>query len=75
MENLKKYKIKSCPCCHIKLDRIWFTALMTEEWTWNGHNWECSAKHNLVDDFDQDVLCPNCEQVVGTGIDFSFNNN
>lgn len=66
------YKEKNCPACGEILDRIWFTALMTEEWTWNGDNWEYSTRHSLVTDREQPVLCPNCEHVVGIGIDFGF---
>ncbi|NIV11085.1 MAG: hypothetical protein GWN62_07255, partial [Aliifodinibius sp.] len=52
--------------------RIWFTAQMTEEWSWNGQNWERTASHSLATDPEQPVLCSNCEAVVGTGIDFGF---
>jgi len=46
---------------------------MTEEWVWTGKEYnECSARHNLVTDPEQNVICPNCESVVGTGIDFGF---
>lgn len=72
MGNEKIYELKNCPFCSEILDRIWFTALMTEEWSWNGYNWECTARHSLVTDPKQPVLCPNCEKVVGTGYDFGF---
>lgn len=49
---------------------------MTEEWSWNGEGYnECTARHSLVTDPEQPVLCPHCEKVVGTGIDFSFEEN
>lgn len=54
------------------LDIIWFTALMTEEWIWNGCHWDCTARNSLVTDPDQPVICPNCERVVGTGHEFGF---
>ncbi len=63
---------KRCAKCKAILYRIWYTAMMTEEWTDNGYYWECSARHSLETDWDQPVLCPECETVVGTGIDFGF---
>ena len=46
---------------------------MTEEWSWNGVGYnECTARHSLVTDPEQSVICPHCEQIVGTGIDFGF---
>lgn len=69
----KKARMKRCKHCHKILDRIWFTAMMTEEWSWNGEGYnECSARHSLVTDPQHEVLCPNCEKVVGTGFDFGF---
>jgi len=69
----EEIKRKRCNNCNIVLDRIWFTALMTEEWTWNekGYN-ECTAKHSLVTDAEQPVRCPYCDEIVGTGFDFGF---
>lgn len=65
--------IRTCKNCGEILDRIWFTDLMTEEWSWNGEGYnECTARHSLVTDSEQSVICPNCESVVGTGIDFGF---
>ena len=62
-----------CKNCGQTLTAIWFTALMTEEWTWDGRGYnECAARHSLVTDPDSKVICPNCEQVVGTGLDFGF---
>lgn len=62
-----------CKKCGNMLDAIWFTALMTEEWSWNGEGYnECTARHSLVDDPDQNVICPDCGVVVGTGRDFGF---
>jgi len=73
MSDKKIMKMKRCKHCKELLERIWFTALMTEEWSWNGEGYnECSARHSLVTDREQPVLCPNCEKVVGTGIDFGF---
>ena len=72
MGNGRLIETKKCPFCGEMLDRIWFTALMTEEWSWNGAEWECSAMHSLVTDPEQRVLCPECENVVGTGLDFGF---
>jgi hypothetical protein len=69
----KEARRKRCQNCHRILDRIWFTALMTEEWSWNGESYkECTARHSLVTDPEQPVLCPYCEAVVGTGLDFGF---
>lgn len=62
-----------CQHCSEVLDRIWFTALMTEEWSWNGEGYnECSARHSLISDPNQSVICPSCGEVVGTGRDFGF---
>jgi hypothetical protein len=64
---------KRCKNCGEILDRIWFTALMTEEWSWSGEGYnECTARHSLVTDPQHPVLCPNCESIVGTGFDFGF---
>ena len=74
MVNNKKFERKHCGNCGSVLDTIWFTALMTEEWSWNGEGYnECSAKHSLTNDPDSKVICPKCEKVVGTGRDFGFN--
>ncbi|MCJ7577597.1 MAG: hypothetical protein MUO91_04020 [candidate division Zixibacteria bacterium] len=73
MPEKKIIRKKRCKHCGKILDTIWFTALMTEEWCWNGEGYnECTARHSLVTDPEQPVLCPNCENVVGTGIDFGF---
>lgn len=64
---------KRCKNCGRILDAIWFTSLMTEEWSWNGEGYnECTARHSLTNDPDSNITCPNCEQVVGTGRDFGF---
>ena len=64
---------KRCKNCGKILDRIWFASLMTEEWSWNGEGYnECTAKHGITTDPEQFVICPDCEKVVGTGIDFGF---
>ncbi|KKQ23549.1 MAG: hypothetical protein US35_C0003G0007 [Parcubacteria group bacterium GW2011_GWA2_37_10] len=72
MQKQKNYNIKRCNFCNKTLDKIWFTALMTEEWRWNGTNWECDAKHSLTTDSEQNVVCPNYGRVAGKGIDFGF---
>jgi len=64
---------KRCGNCGEILNALWFTALMTEEWTWSGIGYnECTTRHSLITDPDSKVICPNCEQVVGTGRDFGF---
>jgi len=69
----KEARRKRCRNCSRILDRIWFTALTTEEWAWCGEGYnECTARHSLVTDPEQPVLCPYCEKVVGTGLDFGF---
>ncbi len=69
----KSSRKKRCKNCGESLDAIWFTALMTEEWSWNGDSYnECAARHSLITDPDANVICPHCENVVGTGRDFDF---
>jgi len=64
---------KHCKHCGKTLDRIWFDALMTEEWSWDGEGYnECTARHGLVSDPEQLVICPHCEKVIGSGFDFDF---
>ena len=73
MTNKKKPRSKRCQHCNEILDAIWFTALMTEEWSWTGDGYnECTARHSLVMDPEQPVRCPNCDKIVGTGLDFGF---
>lgn len=72
MDSKKEVGEGRCKHCGEMLGTIWFTALMTEEWSWNGWHWECTARHNLVTDPQEKVICPNCEHVVGTGFDFGF---
>ena len=73
MASKQKIRRKRCKHCNKILDRIWFTALMTEEWSWNGEGYnECTAKHSLITAPDQEVICPDCEHVVGAGRDFGF---
>jgi len=73
MGNKKKVRRKRCKHCNRILDCIWFTALMTEEWSWNGEGYnECTARHSLATDYDHEVIFPDCEHVVGTGRDFGF---
>lgn len=70
--NLKPGR-KRCKNCNRILDRLWFTALMTEEWSWDGQGYrECTARHSLVTDSQHTVICPFCEHVVGTGGDLGF---
>ena len=69
----RRTRRKRCRNCGEILDAIWFTALTTEEWSWGGGGYnECTARHSLVADPEQNVICPNCEHVVGTGLDFGF---
>jgi endogenous inhibitor of DNA gyrase (YacG/DUF329 family) len=68
----KQEEMKKCPNCNKPIDRIWFTAQMTEEWSWHGYHWECTAHHSLVADPQHPVICPYCEREVGTGRDFGF---
>ena len=64
---------RRCINCGGILNSIWFTALMTEEWTWIGMDYsECTARHSLITDTDSKVICTNCEQVIGTGRDFGL---
>lgn len=73
MPNKKSTRRKRCKNCKKILDAIWFTAVRTEEWVWTGKEYnECSARHSLVTDPEQNVICPHCEKVVGTGLDFGF---
>jgi len=69
----KTTKRKICKNCGKMLDRIWFTAQMTEEWSWNGKGYnECTARHSLIHDPAQVLICPSCEKIIGTGFDFGF---
>ena len=62
-----------CKNCGRLLDRISFTALCTEEWSWNGEGYdECTARHSLTTDPDSNVECPYCGEVVDTGRDFGW---
>lgn len=61
-----------CSHCGETINKILFTATMTEEWTWNGMRWECTAHHSLVNSPGQNVTCPECEGIIGTGRDFGF---
>lgn len=73
MPDTKIYKRKICKNCNRVLDSIWFSALMTEEWSWNGEEYkECSARNSLIYDPQANVICPQCRHVVGTGRDFGF---
>ena len=73
MPGKKMNEIVYCKNCGNALDTIWFTALMTEEWSWDGEGYnECTARHSLITDPDENITCPYCEEVVGTGHDFGF---
>lgn len=73
MANKKKLRRKRCKNCKKILDAIWFTAPMTEEWVWTGEGYnECSARHSLVTDPQEIVICPHCQYWAGTGFDFGF---
>ena len=73
MSNKKPMRRKRCKNCKKILNAIWFTAVMTEECVWAGTGYnECSARHSLVTDPEQNAICPNCKSVVGTGFDFGF---
>lgn len=73
MVNGKRTERLRCKNCGNLLDAIWFTVLMTEEWSWNGEGYkECTARHSLITDPEHNVICPHCEEVVGTGRDFGF---
>lgn len=73
MDSKRRIRRKRCKHCNSILDRIWFTALMTEEWYLDKDgSKECTARHSLVTDFGQPVRCPECDKVVGTGLDFGF---
>lgn len=63
---------KFCNNCGFLLETINFTAEMTEQWTWNGYNWECVVHNSLIYDREQPVRCPKCDNIVGTGKDFGF---
>ena len=67
-----KLQIKKCPHCGYDLEKIVYTRVMSEEWAWNGDNWECLGHHSLTDDPEQNVFCPECDNIIGTGLDFGF---
>ena len=67
-----KLNEKTCSNCGTKIERINFTAIMTEQWEWNGENWECCAHNSLVKDPQQNVRCTECDAIIGTGRDFGF---
>lgn len=61
-----------CDNCGNPLSTINFTTKMTEQWTWIGNTWECVAHNSLISEPEQQVCCPECDQVVGIGKDFGF---
>mgnify|MGYP000096514441 CR=1 FL=1 len=61
-----------CNNCGTILDTINFSAKMTEQWTWNGNSWECVARNSLINEPEQTVKCPECDEIVGNGKDFGF---
>ena len=71
-EKKEQQEEKICSECGFILNRIHFTSIMTEEWTYNGQTWEQTAHHSLVTDNEQEVYCPECSAIVGKGIDFGF---
>ncbi|MCX6169594.1 MAG: hypothetical protein NTX65_09645 [Ignavibacteriales bacterium] len=68
----KNFERKNCKECGFELTTINFSAEMTEQWSWNGNAWECTAHNSLIDDPAQEVRCPECDKVVGTGKEFGF---
>ena len=68
MESIKKV----CSNCGFELTIINYNAMTTEQWRFNDKNWECVAHHSIVDDPEQNVFCPECNEAVGTGKDFGF---
>lgn len=66
------YKIRKCNCCGYELERIVYTRELSEEWDWNGTNWECVGHNSLADDPEQIVRCPECNNIIGKGPDFGF---
>ena len=67
-----EYQIKKCPYCEYDLEKIVYTKVMSEEWIWDGQNWECLGHHSLIHDPEQKVFCPECGNIVGTGVEFGF---
>jgi phage FluMu protein Com len=65
-------KNKRCQHCGDFLDKIVFSREMSEEWAWNGDNWECTYRTSLVDNPHLEVRCSNCDNIVGIGKDFNF---
>lgn len=63
---------KICSNCKTKIDKINYTAVMTEQWVWDGEKWECCARNSLTKDPEQNVYCTECDSVIGTGKDFGF---
>ena len=70
--NNESFNEKKCNSCGSELTIINFSAKMTEQWAWNGYTWECVTQNTLINDHAQDVRCPECDSVVGTGKDFGF---
>jgi len=64
--------IKKCGNCGEELDKIVFTHMMSEEWTWNGFQWECTGRDSLIHNPHLDVRCPECDVIIGTGKDLGF---
>lgn len=69
----KEYQIRKCQNCGHDLSRIVYVSEGFEEWDFNGQNWECVGKNSLTDDPHKEVICPECNMVVGIGKDFGFN--
>ena len=73
--NKEQKRLNICPNCEKPIDRIFFSAHMVEEWTWDGYNWECTATTSLVNDYHMPVRCADCGNIVGKGSDFGFGKN
>jgi ribosomal protein S27E len=65
--------IKKCNSCGQSLEKIIFTHKLSEEWAWNGKQWECIGRNSLIHDPHLKIRCPECDAVIGTGKDFGFN--
>jgi hypothetical protein len=69
---MTNYEIKRCGNCGNELEKIVYTGVLSEEWQWNGSKWECLGNTSLIHNPENSVICPECGNVAGTGIDFGF---